>query len=72
VLATILLCSNGMVMAFDKKGQQVGEYQGNFKSVRDRLLNENINLDQIEFRIGSFGKGTVPMTKNQFFSSEWD
>ncbi|GAJ00912.1 unnamed protein product [marine sediment metagenome] len=36
----VIKFSNGMVMCFDEKGEQVAEYQGRYEKVKDKILAE--------------------------------
>jgi len=34
----VIKFSNGMVMVFDEKGEQLPEYQGRYEEVKDKIL----------------------------------
>lgn len=34
----VIRFSNGMVMVFDEKGEQLPEYQGRYEEVKDKIL----------------------------------
>jgi len=38
VIKTAIKCPNGMVMVFDKRGEQVPEYQGQYREVKESIL----------------------------------
>jgi len=37
-IKTVIRCQNGMVMVFDKKGEQIPEYQGQYEEVKEKIL----------------------------------
>jgi len=66
----IILWSNGNVMVFDEHGKQMPEYQGRRKEAAEKLA--DADLSQTSFQIGSWNNGTLPMTREQFFSESWN
>lgn len=40
MIKTVIKCPNNMVMVFDKKGEQVPEYQGQYPEVKERILKD--------------------------------
>jgi hypothetical protein len=38
VIKTAIKCPNGVVMVFDKKGEQIPEYQGQYQKVKEGIL----------------------------------
>ncbi len=52
MIAVVTLFSNGMVMVFDEKGEQVGEHQGRACDVLRRILAEA--PVEAKFYIGSY------------------
>ena len=40
MIDTVYKWSNGMVMVFDAKGEQIPEYQGNYEDVKDAILRD--------------------------------
>jgi len=40
MIKTVIKCQNGMVMVFDKKGEQVPEYQGQYLEVKESILKD--------------------------------
>jgi len=40
VIKTVFKREDGMVMAFDKKGQQIPEYQGQYEGVKEGILKD--------------------------------
>ena len=40
MIKTVIKCQNGMVMVFDKKGEQVREYQGQYHKVKETILKD--------------------------------
>jgi hypothetical protein len=37
-IKTVIRCSNAMVIVFDKKGEQIPEYEGYYQEVRESIL----------------------------------
>jgi hypothetical protein len=66
----VQLWSNGMVMVFDNSGQQMPDYQGRFLDRREAILRDA--PPKAMFAIGTWGEGTVPMTREQFASVAWE
>jgi len=40
MIKTVIKCQNEMVMVFDKKGEQVPEYQGQYQEVKESILKD--------------------------------
>ncbi len=40
MIKTAIRCPNNMVMVFDKKGEQVPEYQGQYQEVKESILRD--------------------------------
>ena len=40
MIKTAIRCANNMVMVFDKKGEQVPEYQGQYQEVKGSILRD--------------------------------
>ncbi len=40
MIKTVIRCSNNMVMVFDKKGEQIPEYQGRYEEVKGKILRD--------------------------------
>ena len=40
MIKTALKCQNGMVMVFDKMGEQIPIYQGQYESVKESILKD--------------------------------
>ena len=40
MLRTVIRLGNDMVMAFDAEGEQIPEYQGPYKDVKDRIMRD--------------------------------
>jgi hypothetical protein len=38
LIKTVIRIGNDMVMVFDERGQQLGEYQGHYQDVREKIL----------------------------------
>ena len=38
MIKTAIRCSNNMVIVFDKEGEQISEYQGQYEEVREKIL----------------------------------
>lgn len=70
-IAKIILWSNGMVTAFDTKGEQMGTYQGRYKEAVFAINDDRADISETQFFIGSWGIGELPITKEQFFSGGW-
>jgi hypothetical protein len=60
----VYLWSNGMVMTFDEKGDQMPDYQGRLPAVRDRILADA--PDSAEFVIGQWRGSTRKATRQEF------
>lgn len=48
MIRTVIRCSNNMVMVFDKKGEQIPEYQGQYEEVKESILEDA--LPNVVFR----------------------
>lgn len=40
MIKTVIRCPNDMVMVFDRKGEQVPEYQGQYQEVKESILRD--------------------------------
>ncbi len=40
MIKTVIKCQNGTVMVFDKKGEQVPQYQGQYQEVKESILKD--------------------------------
>ena len=40
MIKTVIRCQNDMVMVFDKKGEQITEYQGQYEEVKEKILKD--------------------------------
>ena len=40
MIKTVIRCPNNMVMVFDKKGEQIPEYQGQYQEVKESILKD--------------------------------
>jgi hypothetical protein len=40
MIKSVVRCSNDLVMVFDEKGEQVPEYQGYYRDVRENILRD--------------------------------
>ena len=40
MIKTVIRCSNDMVMVFDKKGEQIPEYQGQYREVKGKIIED--------------------------------
>ena len=40
MIRTVIRCQNDMVMVFDKKGEQIPEYQGQYEEVKEKILKD--------------------------------
>ncbi len=40
MIKTVIKCPNNMVMVFDKKGEQIPEYQGQYEEVKESILED--------------------------------
>ena len=40
MIKAVIRCQNGMVMVFDKKGEQIPEYQGRYEEVKESILKD--------------------------------
>ena len=40
MIKTAIKCQNGMVMVFNKKGEQVPQYQGQYQEVKESILKD--------------------------------
>ena len=46
MIKTVIRCPNNMVMAFDEKGEQIPEYQGQYEEVKESILRDT-SLDVV-------------------------
>ena len=40
MIKTVIRCSNNMVMVFDKTGEQLPEYQGQYREVKEKIARD--------------------------------
>ena len=40
MIKTVIKTPNNMVMVFDKKGEQIPEYQGQYEEVKEKILKD--------------------------------
>lgn len=40
MVKTVIRCLNNMVMVFDKKGEQIPKYQGEYEDVKESILKD--------------------------------
>jgi len=40
MIKAVIRCQNNMVIVFDKKGEQVPEYQGQYEEVKESILKD--------------------------------
>jgi len=40
MIKTVIRCSNNMVMVFDKKGEQIPEYQGQYEEIKGKIVKD--------------------------------
>ena len=40
MIKTVIRCSNNMVMVFDKKGEQIPEYQGQYEEIKEKIVKD--------------------------------
>ncbi len=40
MIKTVIRCRNDMVIVFDKKGEQIPEYQGQYEEVKGKILKD--------------------------------
>ncbi len=40
MIKTVIKCANGMTLVFDKRGQQIPEYQGQYAEVKEKILQD--------------------------------
>jgi len=38
VIKTVIKCANGMTLVFDKRGEQIPKYQGQYEEVKGKIL----------------------------------
>ena len=38
MIKTVIRSQNSMIMVFDKKGEQIPEYQGQYEDVKEKIL----------------------------------
>ena len=55
---------NGMVMAFDESGEQVGEYQGRYIDVKKKL--ESLP-DPVEWSVARWNDWEKKISRQEFF-----
>ena len=40
MIKTVIRCPNNMVMVFDKRGEQIPKYQGQYEKVKESILRD--------------------------------
>jgi len=40
MIKTVIKCQNGTVMVFDKRGEQIPQYQGQYQEVKENILKD--------------------------------
>ena len=40
MIKSVIRCPNNMVIVFDKEGEQIPEYQGQYEEVKERILKD--------------------------------
>ena len=40
MIKTVIKCANGMTLVFDKKGEQIPKYQGQYEEVKASILKD--------------------------------
>jgi len=40
MIKSVIKCPNNMVIVFDKEGEQIPEYQGQYEEVKERILKD--------------------------------
>ena len=40
MIKAVFRCQNGMVMVFDKKGEQIPKYQGQYEDIKEGILKD--------------------------------
>jgi hypothetical protein len=40
MIKTVIRCSNNMVIVFDKKGEQIPEYQGQYGKIKGKIVKD--------------------------------
>lgn len=40
MIKTVIRCPDDMVMVFDKEGEQIPEYQGQYEKVKEKILTD--------------------------------
>ena len=68
-IARVILWSNGMVIVFDSKGEQLSDYQGRFHDVIDRIAHDAPRT--ASFSIGVYGVGSLPTSIESLLSDGW-
>lgn len=38
MIKTVIKCANGMTLVFDKRGEQIPKYQGQYEEVKGKIL----------------------------------
>ena len=61
-ISQVIKWANGMVMVFDKNGEQISEYQGKYVSVKSKILKNATN--ETKFYYGQWGFGKTEVRKN--------
>lgn len=69
-ILNVVLWSNGMVMVFDKEGEQLPHLQGRLDKVRVPVLSATTK-DACFFR-GVWPQGRIQITRGDFANEPWD
>ena len=59
-----ILWTNGMVMVFDEKGEQMPEYQGQYSEVKDKIL--KASTPETVFTFGQWNEGEFVVDKERW------
>jgi hypothetical protein len=75
-ISKVILCSNGIVIVCNQKGEQLCDYQGSFKSAKTKLINGvafgKISLLDAKFYIGQFPDKFIKISSESFFCELWE
>lgn len=70
MIKDIIQFSNGFIMVFNERGEQIPKYQGNRKTAIEKL--KKADLSHANYKIGDWNNGIVNCKKEQFFSMGWE
>jgi len=66
-ISVVAKWSNGMVMVFDNKGEQIPDYQGVYEDVKDKILADV--SDDVIFQEGNWNQGIIYNTSRENFEA---